>query len=58
MRDVTAVARRELERRRCRVEIVGAGSYAQRGAAADAGPRLDVVIVQLHADASPADVGP
>lgn len=57
VRDVTAVAWRELERRRCQVEIVGAGSYAQRGAAADAGPRLDV-IVQLHADASPADVGP
>lgn len=57
VRDVAAAAWREAERRRLLTEIVSAGSYGQRGQDADAGAGSRLV-VQLHADASPAETGP
>ena len=57
VRDVAAAAWRAAERRHVATEIVSAGSYAQRGQDADAGTGSRLV-VQLHADASPAEVGP
>lgn len=57
VRDVAAVAWREAERRHVPTLVVSAGSYGDRGRCADAGIGARLV-VQLHADASPAEVGP
>jgi len=57
VRDVAAVAWVALQRAHVAAEIVAAGNYAQRGQDADAGAGTSL-IVQIHADASPADVGP
>lgn len=57
VRDIAAAAWRATEARRIPSEIVSAGSYAQRGQDADAGAGSRLV-VQLHADASPAEEGP
>lgn len=57
VRDVAMHAWRAAERWRTPTEIVSAGSYAQRGQDADAGAGSRLV-VQLHADASPAETGP
>lgn len=57
VRDIAAAAWRATEARRIPSEIVSAGSYAQRGQDADAGSGSRLV-VQLHADASPVEVGP
>lgn len=57
VRDVAAVAWRELQRRRVPAEIIAAGSYHERGQDADAGTGSRLV-VQLHADASAAEIGP
>lgn len=57
VRDIAAAAWRTCERRHVPTEIVSAGTYAQRGQDADAGAGSRLV-VQLHADASPAETGP
>lgn len=57
VRDVAAAMWRELQRLRVPAEITAVGSYAERGQDADAGAGTSL-IVQIHADASPADVGP
>lgn len=57
VRDVAAAAWRECERLRVPSEIVAAGSYLERGQDAEAGAGA-AFIVQLHADASSARVGP
>lgn len=57
VRDVAAAAWRTCERCHVPTELVSAGSYAQRGQDADAGAGSRLV-VQLHADASPAEQGP
>lgn len=57
VRDIAAALWRSVQRRRVPAEIVAAGSYGQRGQDADAGTGSRLV-VQLHADASPAEIGP
>jgi N-acetylmuramoyl-L-alanine amidase len=57
VRRVAASAFVALQLARVPAEIVAAGSYTQRGQDADAGAGASL-IVQLHADASAAEIGP
>lgn len=57
VRQVAAAMFLELQRHHIPTEIVAVGSYAERGQDADAGAGTSLV-VQLHIDASPEDVGP
>lgn len=57
VRDVVAVAWRECERRHIPTEVASTGTYHQRGEDAEAGLG-STLIVQLHADAVAAEVGP